>query len=123
MDSPTATPNIPSHAVYTTAAGRLLVHQILSQCEPVPIEPHNYQCEGLCRSLDGDDVIATMATGAGKTGLLSFLMLVLRAISRDPSLALQGRTFPKDPCMLVICPTKALEEDMVCTKQILPQIV
>ena len=54
-----------------------------------------------------------MATGAGKTGLLSFLMLVVRAISQDPSLALQNRTFPNDPCMLVICPTKALEEDMV----------
>jgi ATP-dependent helicase YprA (DUF1998 family) len=119
MDSSTAAPNTsPSHTVYTTAPGRVLVHQILSQCEPISIEPHDYQCEGICRSLDGDDVIATMATGAGKTGLLSFLMLVVRAISRDPSLALQNRTFPKDPCMLVICPTKALEEDMVCTEQI-----
>jgi ATP-dependent helicase YprA (DUF1998 family) len=109
-----------SHIVYTTGPGRELVRKILSQCEPVRIEPHDYQCEGICRSLDGDDIIATMATGAGKTGLrlLSFLMLVVRAISRDPSLALQNRTFPKDPCMLVICPTKALEEDMVSTEQI-----
>ncbi|KAF8799232.1 hypothetical protein BYT27DRAFT_7017553, partial [Phlegmacium glaucopus] len=97
--------------VYTTASGRALVHQILSQYEPVAIEPHDYQYEGICQALDGDDVIATMATGAGKTGLLSFLMLVVRTISRDPSLALQKCTFPKDPCMLVICPTKALEED------------
>ena len=117
MDSPIATANIPSHTVYTTEAGRVLVCQILSQCKPVPIEPHDYQCKGICRSLDGDDVIATMAMDAGKTG---FLLLVIpgRAISRDPSLALQGCTFPKDPCMLVICHTKALEEDMVCTKQI-----
>ncbi|KAF8811663.1 hypothetical protein BYT27DRAFT_7252632 [Phlegmacium glaucopus] len=48
-----------------------------------------------------------MATGAGKTGLFGFLILVACAISHDPSLALQGRTFPKNPC-----PTKALEEDM-----------
>ena len=119
MDPPSTAPitsESPSHTVYTTMAGRLLVQKILSQCEPVPIEPHDYQCEGICRSLDGDDVIATMATGAGKTGLLSFLMLVIRAISRDPSLALQNCTFPKDPCMLVICPTKALEEDMVRMK-------
>ena len=116
MPPPSAPSNISessSHEVYTTEPGRVLVRKILSQCEPVPIEPHDYQCEGICRSLDGDDVIATMATGAGKTGLLSFLMLVVRAISRDPSLVLQNRTFPKDPCMLVICPTKALEEDMV----------
>ena len=64
-------------------------------------------------ALDGDDVIATMATGAGKMGLLGFLMLAVRAISQDPSLALQNCTFPKDSCMLVICPTKALEEDIV----------
>ena len=68
--------------------------------------------------MDGEDVIVMMVMDAGKTGLLSILLLVIRAIFRDSSLALQGCTFPKDPCMLVICPTKALEEDMVCTKQI-----
>jgi superfamily II DNA/RNA helicase len=116
MNPPTSATNASlSHTVYTTASGRaLLVRQILSQCKPVAIEPHDYQCEGICRALDGDDVVATMATGAGKTGLMSFLMLVVRTISQDPSLALQNRTFPKNPCMLVICPTKALEEDMVC---------
>lgn len=117
MDPSTNAPNTSlSHTIYTTPSGRALVHQILSQCKPVAIEPHDYQCEGICRALDGDDIIATMPTGAGKTGLLSFLMLVIRAISRDSSLALQNRTFPKDPCMLVICPTKALEEDMVCKR-------
>jgi ATP-dependent helicase YprA (DUF1998 family) len=113
--SPTTSQNTsPSHSIYNTASGRTLVCRILSQCEPIAIEPHNYQCEGICRALDGDDVVATMATGAGKTELLSFLMLVVRAISRDPTLALQNHTFPKDPCMLIVCPTKALEEDMVC---------
>ena len=122
MDPPTATPNTsPSHTIYNTPSGRSLVCQILSQCEPVAIEPHDYQCEGICWALDGDD-IATMATGAGKTGLLSFLMLVVCAISRDPSLALQNRTFSKDPCMLIICPTKALEEDMVCNVLLWPKI-
>ena len=107
MSPPSAPSNISSsHEVYTTEPGRVLVRKILSQCEPVPIEPHDYQCEGICRSLDGDDVIATMATGAGKTGLLSFLMLVVCAISWDPSLALQNHPFPKDSCMLIICPRR-----------------
>src|SRR6266568_9387938 len=102
MEPPTTALNATSsHEIYSTAPGRALVRQILAQSEPVAIEPHDYQCEGICRALDGDDVIATMATGAGKTGLLSFLMLVVRAISHDPSLALQGRT-PRNPCMLVI---------------------
>jgi len=39
------------------------------------------------------------------------LMLVTRAISQDPTLTFGGRTFPKDPAM-VVCPTKALQEDM-----------
>ncbi|PPQ76946.1 hypothetical protein CVT26_007943 [Gymnopilus dilepis] len=53
-----------------------------------------------------------MATGAGKTGLFSFLMLVVNALSQDPSLAPGAAKFPKNPCMLSISPTKALEEDM-----------
>jgi superfamily II DNA or RNA helicase len=85
-----APPTTPSNTtasgeVYSTAPGRALVCQILSQSKPIAIEPHDYQCEGICRALDGDNIIATMATGAGKTGLLSFLMLVVRAISRDPT--------------------------------------
>ena len=87
-----------SHTVYTTASGRALVKQILAQCKPIVIEPHVYQCEGICWTLDGDDDVATMATGADKKGLLSFLMLVVRAISQDPSLALQNRS-----PMILVC--------------------
>jgi superfamily II DNA/RNA helicase len=66
-------------------------------------------------SLDGHDVLATMATGAGKTGFFTFLMLVIRAISEDSSLAIGTHLFPEDPAMIVICPTKALQADMACT--------
>ena len=66
--------------------------------------------------MDGDDVVATMATGTGKTGFFIFLMLVICAISKDPTLALDDLTFPKDPAMIVVCPTKALQEDMVYDK-------
>jgi hypothetical protein len=51
----------------------------------------------------------------GKTGYLTMLMLVVREISADETLALGKKRFPKDPAMIVVCPTKALEEDMVCT--------
>jgi hypothetical protein len=40
-------------------------------------------------------------------------MLVMCAISEDDALALGGRTFPKDSVMIVVCPTKALQQDMV----------
>jgi superfamily II DNA/RNA helicase len=66
--------------------------------------------------LDGDDVVATMATGTGKTSFFIFLMLVIHVISKDPTLALDDVTFPKDPAMIVVCLTKALQEDMVYIK-------
>jgi replicative superfamily II helicase len=60
------------------------------------------------------DLLATVITGSGKTGYLTMLMLVVREISADETLVL-GKRLPKDPAMIVVCPTKALEEDMVCT--------
>ena len=87
-----------------------------------PIEPHDYQVEGICPAMDGDDVLATMATGAGKTGFFTFLMLVIREISQDPSLALEGIGFPKNPAMLVVCPTKALQDNTVSSRPILSYV-
>ena len=119
-----APPEPPEHAnavqsVYNTVAGRTLVKDILAKSQPRPIEPHDYQLEGICHALDGVDVVATMATGAGKTGFYCFLMLVIRAISQDPNIALDGMTFPRNPCMLLISPTKALQQDMVWSSFIL----
>lgn len=79
----------------------------------LPFEPHDYQIEGICAVLDGQDLLATMATGSGKTGFFIMFMLVVCAIAKDSTLALGGRNFPKDPAMIIVCPTKALQEDMV----------
>jgi hypothetical protein len=57
--------------------------------------------------------VATMATGTGKFGFFVFLMLVICALSRDPNLTLSNIYVPEDPAMIIICPTKALREDMV----------
>jgi ATP-dependent helicase YprA (DUF1998 family) len=111
-----------SQSVYNTVAGRALVVDILARSQPRPIEPHDYQLEGICHALDGVDLVATMATGAGKTGFYCFLMLVIRKISQDPDMALDGMTFPRNPCMLLISPTKALQQDMVCSFFILSLI-
>ncbi|KAF6746698.1 P-loop containing nucleoside triphosphate hydrolase protein, partial [Ephemerocybe angulata] len=96
---------------YNTPEGRNLVKQVLAECQP-PITPHDYQTDGIVVSLDGESLVATMATGSGKTGYYSFLMLVILAISRKPELALGGKIFPKNPAMIVVLPTKALQEDM-----------
>lgn len=51
------------------------------------------------------DILATVATGTGKTDLYCFLMLVIHAVSQDPNIALNGMTLPRNPCMLLISPT------------------
>ncbi|KAH6899124.1 P-loop containing nucleoside triphosphate hydrolase protein, partial [Coprinopsis sp. MPI-PUGE-AT-0042] len=98
--------------IWNTEAGHLRVKEILAKCQP-PIYPHDYQTEGICVSLDNKDLLATMATGMGKTGFFSFTMLVALAIKKDPSLAMPGApSIPDNPAMLLILPTKALQEDM-----------
>ncbi|KAH6893919.1 P-loop containing nucleoside triphosphate hydrolase protein [Coprinopsis sp. MPI-PUGE-AT-0042] len=97
--------------IFNTPEGHTRIREILAKHEP-PIIPHDYQCEGIAVSLDGKDLLATMATGAGKTGFYTFLMIVMKAIARDPSLALKGFSAPKNPLLLLVVPTKALQEDM-----------
>lgn len=106
-------PPATSSQVYGTPAGHALIRQILVEAKPQPIEPHDYQLEGISRSLDGDDLIVTMATGTGKTGFYCFLMIVVLYLSENPDKVLGGRKPPKNPGMLLICPTKALQGDMV----------
>jgi ATP-dependent helicase YprA (DUF1998 family) len=98
---------------YDSDTGRALCKQMLAKY--LPYEPHTYQLDGICPALDGIDLLVTIPTGSGKTGYLIMLMLVVREISADETLALGKKKFPKDPAMIVVCPTKALEEDMVCT--------
>lgn len=99
--------------VYNTPEGHVVVRKILAECLPPSFEPHNYQIDGICPAMDGEDVLATMVTGTGNTGSFILLMLVIRVISQDPTLALQGANFSKDPAIIVVCPTKALQADMV----------
>ena len=40
-------------------------------------------------------------------------MLVVRKIAVEKVLAVGTETFPEDPVMIVVCPTKALEENIV----------
>lgn len=96
---------------YDSPAGRDLCKHVLRK--HLPYEPHDYQLDGVCPVLDGLDLLATTPTGSGKTGYFIQLMLVARALAEDPTLKLNDRAFPQDPVMIVVSPTKALEQDMV----------
>ena len=78
-------------------------------------DPHDYQLEGVCAALDGMDVLAITPTGSGKTGFLVMYLLVMHAIMEDPALSPTcSPRFRKEGAMVVVCPTKALQEDLVC---------
>lgn len=104
-----------SEPVYDTPDGHAFICRVLADWQP-SIEPHNYQLEGIAKSLDGVDLLATMATGAGKTGFYCFLMIVVVHLSKNPEQVLDDREIPLNPCMLLVCPTKALQDDMVSFK-------
>lgn len=98
--------------LYNTPAGHKLVKEIVS--EHLPYEPHDYQTDGVCAVLNGRDLLATMATGSGKTGFFMMLMVVVRTFASNPSRAHSGKTvYPQVPAMILVCPTKALQVDMV----------
>ena len=99
--------------LYDTPDGHALVRELL---KALPYDPHDYIISGICPVLDGRDLLATLVTGGGKTGFFVMLMIVMSAIAKDPSCVGSRKTFPKDPAMVIICPTKALQETMASVR-------
>ncbi|KAF8806480.1 hypothetical protein BYT27DRAFT_7019657, partial [Phlegmacium glaucopus] len=60
--------------------------------------------------LDGINMLTISATGSRKSAYIYMLMHVILVILEAPDLC-PSVTFPKDPAILVIYPTTALEED------------
>jgi superfamily II DNA/RNA helicase len=92
---------------YDTHGGRRLCKKILAKY--VTYDPHDYILDGICPVMDGFDLLATTPTGSGKAG---YLILLIRNIATDRTLAIAKEIFPRDPVMIVVCPTMALEDDM-----------
>ena len=92
--------------------GHLLVRRLL--------RPHllhdlyDYIIEGLCKAVDGVHVLLVVKTGGGKTGLFYGYILLLHAL-RDlgPSCPPLKQKFSQNPVIIVVYPTKGLEEEMV----------
>lgn len=95
---------------FSSPEGLTLVRKILQ--EALPFDPHDYQLEGVCKVLDGIDLIAVTPTGSGKTGFLFMFIIVVLAIVKTPELCPTVK-FPTNPLLIVICPTNYLEEQMV----------
>ncbi|KAK7688667.1 hypothetical protein QCA50_008205 [Cerrena zonata] len=97
--------------LFSSPDGHSLVRQILKP--KLPYELHDFQVEGICKSLDGVSLLAVTPTGSGKTAYYAAYMLVLQEISRD--VQLQERTgldLPDNPVMIIAYPTIGLEVEM-----------
>ena len=49
----------------------------------LPYNPHEDQLEGICKMIDGINLMPLMHTGSGKTGYFTMYMLLLLALSKD----------------------------------------
>ncbi|KAF8962189.1 P-loop containing nucleoside triphosphate hydrolase protein, partial [Flammula alnicola] len=79
----------------------------------LPHDVHDYILEGICKAIDGSNVLAVTRTGSGKTGYFYGYMLLLRAIqTMSPPCALLKRKHPANPATVIVYPTKGLEEEM-----------
>jgi ATP-dependent helicase YprA (DUF1998 family) len=98
---------------FSSPSGWRICHKIIQ--EKLPFGPHNYQLDGITHALDGQDVIAISATGSGKSAYIYMLTTVLLALGKDPSLVPSKKRFSKDPVLVVVCSTTALEDNLVCS--------
>ena len=102
---------MPETFVWSSPDGYSLVRRIL-KTTAIPYEPHDYQLEGVCKSLDGISLFAITPTGSGKTSYYIIYMLVVLAVIKDPTLCPSAK-FPENPCLVIICPTIPLQMEMV----------
>jgi len=99
---------------FSTSEGHQLTRSVLRPL--LPYDPHDDQLEGVCKMADGVDLMALMRTGSGKTGYFTMHMLLLIALSKDPTIVAPfklKRKVPANPAMVIVFPTNGVEEEMV----------
>lgn len=101
--------------IFCSQEGRSLVSDTIESV--LHYRPHDYQLEGVCKSLDGVDLLAIMATGSGKTAYLTMYMLLLQELGKESrSLRCDGVVVPRRPAMMIVYPTIGLESEMVSAR-------
>ncbi|KAF8239153.1 hypothetical protein L208DRAFT_1239175 [Tricholoma matsutake] len=94
---------------FSSTEGQQLVQKIL--VDGLLFEPHNDQIAGVCKTLDGINILIVSVTGSGKTGYFFMVLIVIITINNNLQLCPSVK-FKKDPAMIVLCPTNALEVEM-----------
>ena len=74
-------------------------------------DSHDDQLEGSCKMINGINLMALMHTSSGKTDYFTMYMLLLLALSKDPSIVAPAKKYvPKNPVMVLVFPTNGVEE-------------
>ena len=89
---------------------RIICRRILQQI--MPTDTHNFQLEAIGHLLNGDDVLLMIATGSRKTDMFIHAMHLIQYLATHPH-TLGNVTFLCNLAMVIVCPMKALEEEMV----------
>ena len=95
------------HRLYKTILVKYVTYDPLGPGIPI------YILAEICPVMDRFDLLATTPTRSGQTGYFVLLMLVVREIAADMTLAIANAIFPRDPALIVVCPPKALEDEIV----------
>jgi len=96
----------------SSVEGMKLARELL--CPQLDHEIHDYVLEGVCQALDGKHILAVAPTSGGKTSYYYGYILLLKALQQvDPPSPFLKRTYPANPVMVVVFPTKGLQEEMV----------
>ena len=96
---------------FSTPHGLRLARKVLQPL--LPYDPHDDQLEGICKMIDGIDLMALTCTGSGKTQYFTMYILLLLALSKDPRIAAPAtKSVLKNPVMVLVFPTNRVEEEM-----------
>ncbi|KZV98082.1 hypothetical protein EXIGLDRAFT_669595, partial [Exidia glandulosa HHB12029] len=106
-------PATPAHIPYQffTTAGYALMRTILSA--RLPFDPHDFLLAWTALLLDGNHLLGITATGDGKSCMFYFALLIMQHFAGQ-QLKPAGWSWPDNPMVLVICPTKGIEEEQAC---------
>ncbi|KAJ7728672.1 hypothetical protein B0H14DRAFT_2640630 [Mycena olivaceomarginata] len=99
-----------SSGIYKNQGGESEIAAIYASCRGIKLDDREV-FKGVCKSLDGVSLFAITPTGSGKTSYYILHILIILEIIKDPDLC-PSADFPKNPVLLVICPTIPLQIEM-----------
>jgi superfamily II DNA/RNA helicase len=98
--------------MFQSSEGRVLIRKI-AQDHGLPFDPHDFTLDAIGALLDQKDVLVRAATGAGKTGIIALASISLTALHQTLRPHPYNVWWPDQPVSIVICPTNALEVNIV----------